>query len=143
MLSSFGDSVIVTYAKGNVKFMKKFAKTLTGWNESAAIGRRLTDIFQIINQSSRQRSEDPVAKVLESGAIETLYNHTVFVAREGKEYPINNSAAPIRGADGEISGVVLVFRDVSEARTAEARCVRANDNCACQRRRSVLPCSGL
>ena len=119
-LSSIGDAVIVTDAKGNVSFMNKVAKTLTGWEGSAAAGQRLTDIFQIINQSTRQRSEDPVAKVLASGAIESLSNHTVLVARDGKEYPIDDSAAPIRGADGEILGVVLVFRDVSEARAADA-----------------------
>lgn len=118
-LSSIGDAVIVTDAKGNVSCMNNVAKTLTG-EGSAAAGQRLTDIFKTINQSTRQRSEDPVAKVLASGAIEKLSNHTVLVARDGKEYPIDDSAAPIRGADGEILGVVLVFRDVSEVRAADA-----------------------
>ena len=119
-LSSIGDAVIVTDAGGHISFMNDVAQTLTGWARSDAAGRRLPDIFQIVNEATRRPADDPVAKVLASGAVAGLANHTLLISRDGKDYPIDDSAAPIRGSDGKILGVVLVFRDIRERKATEA-----------------------
>jgi PAS domain S-box-containing protein len=119
-LSSIGDAVIVTNPDGRVSFMNDVAQRLTGWSSTEANGHPLVDVFNIVNEETRQGAADPVAKVLESGNIAGLANHTLLIARDGKEYPIDDSAAPIRGVDGKILGVVLVFRDISERQGAEA-----------------------
>ena len=119
-LSSIGDAVIVTDANGKVSFINNVAQTLTGWLPGDAAGQPLVKIFNIVNEETRRRVADPVAKVIESGAITGLANHTLLIARDGKEHPIDDSAAPIRGVDGKILGVVLVFRDITERKGAEA-----------------------
>ncbi|MFW5882452.1 MAG: PAS domain S-box protein [Planctomycetota bacterium] len=114
-LESIGDAVIATDAAGRVSMMNAVAEQLTGWPQSEAAGRPLTEVFHIINAETRQRCEDPVAKVLATGRIVGLANHTALIARDGSERQIADSAAPIR-PDGStmIQGVVLVFRDVTE-----------------------------
>src|SRR5206468_2477060 len=91
----------------------------TGWPESEAIGRPLSEVFRIVHEVTRQTVEDPVARVLREGTVVGLANHTLLIARDGTERPIDDSAAPIRARSGRISGVVLVFRDVAERRRAE------------------------
>ena len=118
-LSSIGDAVISTDRLGQVSFMNRVAEELTGWPEKGAAGKPLREIFQIINEQSRREVENPVEKVLESGAIVGLGNHTILISKEGIERPIDDSAAPIHSLDGTVAGVVLVFRDISERRAAE------------------------
>ena len=101
-LSSIGDAVIVTDADGKVSFINNVAQTLTGWLPGDAAGQPLVKIFNIVNEETRRRVADPVAKVIESGAITGLANHTLLIARDGKEHPIDDSAAPIRGVDEKI-----------------------------------------
>ncbi|BBL59037.1 EAL domain-containing protein [Methylomonas koyamae] len=113
-LFSIGDGVIATDAQGRVSFMNDVAQTLTGWHLADAAGLPLERVFHIVNAYSRQPTEAPVAKVLATGCIMGLANHTVLIAKGGAEYQIADSAAPIRRQDGEICGVVLVFRDVTE-----------------------------
>ena len=121
-LTSIGDAVIVTDVNGAVTFMNPVAVSLTGWEPSAAAGQPLEHVFKIVNEETRQPVESPVAKVLRDGVVVGLANHTVLLAKDGREVPIDDSGAPIRGEDGGIAGVVLVFRDVTEARRAvEAR----------------------
>jgi PAS domain S-box-containing protein len=118
-LTSIGDAVIVTDALGRVLFMNPVAETLTGWPQAEAAGRPLAATFRIINELTRQPAKDPVAEVFARGVVVGLANHTLLIARDGTERPIDDSAAPIRAADGGLAGAVLVFRDVSARRRAE------------------------
>jgi PAS domain S-box-containing protein len=119
-LSSIGDAVIVTDAMGKVTFMNPVAQSLTGWTDEEANSHPLEEVFSIIHEWSRIRLESPVSQVLETGEVVELANHTVLVAKNGNEIPLADSAAPIRDAQGNIFGVVLVFRDISEHKRAEA-----------------------
>jgi PAS domain S-box-containing protein len=119
ILESIGDAVITTDAEGRVTLLNPVAATLTGWTPAEAAGRPLEEVFHILNEWSRQPVENPVKKVLSEGRIVGLANHTVLLARDGPERPIDDSAAPIRDAEGAIQGVVLIFRDMTERRHAE------------------------
>jgi PAS domain S-box-containing protein len=118
-LASIGDAVLVTDANGRVTFLNSVAEELTGWTAAEANGRPLTEIFPIVNERTRAPVEDPVRKVLQTGAMVGLANHTVLLARHGREVPVSDSAAPIRLPDGTLFGVVLVFRDVTDERRAD------------------------
>lgn len=118
-LGSIGDAVIATDGKGHVVFLNRVAEDLTGWTQSAAKSQHLDQIFVIHNEDTNELVESPVAKVLREGTVVGLANHTRLTARDGQSCSIDDSAAPIRGHSGEIQGVVLVFRDVSESRAAE------------------------
>src|SRR5581483_3651003 len=112
-LTSIGDGVVTTDAQGRVTFLNPVAEALTGWTSEDAAGQSLETIFPIINEKTRETVENPVAKVLATGHTVGLANHTVLVAKDRTERPIDDSAAPIRCSDGQITGVVLVFRDVT------------------------------
>lgn len=118
-LSSIGDAVIATDAQGRITFMNPIAHALTGWSQADAGGRPLDEVFRIINEITRETVESPVAKVIREGTVVGLGNHTLLVARDGREIPIDDSGAPIRDEQGAIGGVILVFRDVTERRQAE------------------------
>ncbi len=118
-LSSIGDAVIATDREGKIGFMNAVAEELTGWTLADARSLSLPGVFKIVNEFTRQTVENPVVKVLQTGGIVGLANHTILIARDGTERPIDDSGAPIRNSRGEIDGVVLVFRDVSERRAAE------------------------
>jgi PAS domain S-box-containing protein len=121
-LTSIGDAVIVTDRTGAVSFMNPVAVALTGWQPQEAAGQPLERVFHIVNEETRLPVENPVSKVLREGMVVGLANHTVLLSKDGREIPIDDSGAPIRGEDRDIAGVVLVFRDVTEARRAvEAR----------------------
>jgi len=115
-LDSIGDAVITTDADGRVVYLNPVASDLTGWSNSDASGRPLAEVFAIINEDTRQPVESPVVRVLWDGEIVGLANHTTLIRRDGQEFAIDDSAAPIRDRAGRIIGVVLVFHDVSEAR---------------------------
>lgn len=118
-LTCIGDAVITTDASGRVTRLNPIAQALTGWEEDEAAGRRLADVFVIVNEQTRQPVSSPVERVLREGVIVGLANHTVLLSRDGREIPIDDSAAPIRGDDGAMTGVIMVFRDISERRRAE------------------------
>lgn len=113
-LNSIGDAVIATDTAGLVTRLNPVAEHLTGWQQEQAAGKPLDHVFQIINAETRLPADNPVWKVLETGRIVGLANHTVLIARGGEERQIADSGAPIRDADGNITGVVLVFRDVTQ-----------------------------
>jgi PAS domain S-box-containing protein len=117
-LASIGDGVIVTDTAGRVTFLNPVAQALTGWGPAEAAGQPLETVFRIVNEETRRTVESPVARALREGMVVGLANHTLLIARDGTERPIDDSAAPIRGEDGAVAGVVLVFRDVTEARAA-------------------------
>ncbi len=124
-LASIGDCVITTDPEGRITFLNRVAEAVTGWTSPEGVGRPLEEIFRIINEKTRQTVPDPVRKVIETGRIVGLANHTLLVRRNGTEVPIDDSAAPIRDFQGNIAGVVLVFRDVSYERQSQAALLRA------------------
>jgi PAS domain S-box-containing protein len=113
------DAVITTDTQSQVTYLNPVAESLTGWGRSEAHGQTLETVFPILHEQTRTPVENPVIKVIREGAIVGLGNHTVLVARDGTERPIDDSAAPIRGDDGRTIGVVLIFRDVTEQRQAQ------------------------
>ena len=117
-LTSIGDGVLTTDTLGRVTFLNGVAQSLTGWAQDEAAGQPLEEVFRIINEHTHQPIENPVKKVLAEGNIVGLANNTVLIAKDGTERVIDDSAAPIRNAQGEVAGVVLVFRDISERRRA-------------------------
>ena len=119
-VASIGDAVIATDTGKRITLMNQVATALTGWTETDAIGRPIGDVFRIVNESTRQTAENPIDRALKEGASQRLANHTLLVGRDGTEWPIDDSASPIRGADGKVRGAVLVFRDVSERRARDA-----------------------
>jgi PAS domain S-box-containing protein len=120
-LSSIGDGLIATDDGGRITLLNPIAEKLTGWPRSEAVGMPLNQVFHIINEYTWQPCENPVSKVLQTGRIVALANHTTLIARNGTARNIADSAAPIRNAEGTIIGVVLVFRDVTdEKRTHNA-----------------------
>jgi PAS domain S-box-containing protein len=113
-LHSIGDAVIATDVQGDIVLMNKVAEDLTGWPLSEATGKPLSDIFNVVNEITREHLENPVEKVLSSGNIVELANHTLLISRDGEERVIADSGAPIKGGNDKIIGVVLVFRDITE-----------------------------
>jgi PAS domain S-box-containing protein len=119
-LASIGDAVIATDAQGRVTFANRIALSMLRRLEADVTGKPLEEVFHIVNEFTRTPVESPVARVLRDGSIVGLANHTVLIAADGTEAPIDDSAAPIRSGDGAMQGTVLVFRDIAERRRAEA-----------------------
>jgi PAS domain S-box-containing protein len=113
-LTSIGDGVITTDTRGRVVLINHVAEALTGWTQQDARGQDLADVFHIVNEYTRKPCINPVQRVLETGEIIELSNHTMLIGRDGCERIIADSGAPILDSAGEIIGVVLVFRDVTE-----------------------------
>ncbi|BCX88908.1 hypothetical protein MIN45_P1278 [Methylomarinovum tepidoasis] len=111
---SIGDAVIVTDAAGRVERMNAVAEQLTGWPPAEAEGKPMTEVFHIVSARTGEPVPNPVAEVLREGKVIGLANDTTLISRDGRRYQIADSAAPIRDESGAVSGVVLVFHDVSE-----------------------------
>ena len=118
-ISSIGDAVITTDALGRVSSMNPVAERLTGWTIDEARGEPIERVFRIVNEDSRDTVRNPLPQAIGEGVVVGLANHTVLIGRDGTETPIDDSAAPIRQADGSIVGGVLVFRDISQRRAAD------------------------
>jgi PAS domain S-box-containing protein len=111
-LRSIGDAVIATDVSGTIVFMNPVAAELVGVPEDQARGKKLEEVFEAVDESTRKRIEGPVPRVLREGQAVGLTNHTIVISRGGTETPIDCSGAPIRDRSGQVSGVVLVFRNV-------------------------------
>jgi PAS domain S-box-containing protein len=118
-LSSIGDGVIATDAAGRVTFLNGIAQTLTGWSEQEAAGVELTKVFRIVNEETRAEVDNPAMRALRDGKIVGLANHTILLTKGGGEWPIDDSAAPIKNQNGEVQGAILVFREIKERKRAE------------------------
>ena len=118
-LRSIGDAVITTDTEGRVTTLNAVAESLTGWTQSEALGQPLDRVFRILNEETRQPVENPATRALREGVVVGLANHTVLIHKDGREQPIDDSAAPIRDERGHVSGCVLIFRDVAAQRRME------------------------
>lgn len=120
-LYSIGDGVIATDVGGRVTFMNPVAEQLTGWTTAEALGQNIADIFRIVNETSREIVALPTVEALQKGIITGLANHTLLLAKDGREIPIDDSGAPIKNNDGAVIGSVLVFRDITDRKKIEQR----------------------
>ena len=118
-IQSLGDAVIATDEHGRVTQLNPVAEALTGWEQGEAVGRAVTEVLVIVNEETRRPAENPVERVLREGTVTGLANHTLLISRTGRVIPIDDSASPVRIADGSIVGTVMVFRDVTERRQIE------------------------
>ena len=105
---------------GKVTFMNAVAEELTGWSLVEAASKPVSEVFNIINEDTRKKVDNPVARVLREGMVVGLANHTLLVTKDGREIPVDDSGAPIKDEEGAITGVVLVFRDITERRRIDA-----------------------
>jgi len=126
-LTSIGDAVIATDAAGRITLINPVAQNLTGWSEQKALGTPITEVFQVVNETTRAAVENPVEKAIAQGVVTGLANHTILISRNGQETPIDDSGAPIRGPEGDIQGGVLVFRDISARRETERQLKESNE----------------
>jgi PAS domain S-box-containing protein len=126
-LTSIGDAVIATDGAGCISFVNPVAESLTGWKVEDAMGRPVTDVFRIVNEQTDQPLEAPVARVLREGRTVALANHAALVTKNGSTVPVEDSAAPILDAAGQVIGAVLVFHDVTDKRRAEEE-LRTNEH---------------
>lgn len=115
-LESIGDGVITTDMDSKVTYLNPIAERMTGWSLAEAKGRPILEVFRILNESTRKLAANPVDVVLAHGMVCGIANHTIVISKTGKEFAIEDSAAPIINVDGNTIGVVLVFHDVSEAK---------------------------
>jgi PAS domain S-box-containing protein len=118
-LASIGDAVITTDTQGRITFLNPAAERITGWSVAEALNLPLERVFVIVNENTGDALENPVEKVLRTGSIVKLANHAALIGRDGARIAIEDSAAPIRDLKGDVSGVVMVFHDVSSRRRAE------------------------
>ncbi len=126
-LKSIGDAVITTDSEGLVTFMNPVAETLTCWKQEEVLGNDLTQIFQTINEKTREVVENPATLALRQGVTVGLENHTLLITKNGTEIPIDDSAAPIKNDAGNILGAVLIFHDITEQQQVKAFLERTNE----------------
>lgn len=116
-LDSIGDAVITTDSKGQVNYLNPIAESMTGWTNRTAHGRPISEVFNVINETTRESATNPVDRVLANGLVTGLANQTVLVRRDGQEFSIEDSAAPILNRQNRLIGVVMVFHDVTQSRS--------------------------
>ncbi|MGE4272335.1 MAG: HD domain-containing phosphohydrolase [Desulfitobacterium sp.] len=115
-LLSIGEGVIATDVCGNILVMNNIAEKLTAWNREEALGKSLGEVFQVIHEITREKCSNPVQKVLETAGIFKMSGYTLLLSKANTETPIEVSAAPIRSSTGKATGIVIVFRDITEKR---------------------------
>ncbi|HKO19071.1 MAG TPA: ATP-binding protein [Acidobacteriaceae bacterium] len=128
-LASIGDGVITCDTEGRIQMMNPVAQELTGWLESDAYGKPLAEVFRIVNETTREPLENPLERVKQLNRVVGLANHTLLLRKDGSEIAIDDSGAPIRKQDGQLLGIVLVFRDITIERRTRAA-LMANEKLA-------------
>ncbi|HRX78434.1 MAG TPA: DUF4118 domain-containing protein, partial [Pirellulaceae bacterium] len=118
-LAGIADAVIVTDEQGRISYLNRVAERLTGWVDGEARNESFEIVFRIVNEQTRQPSKNPVTRALRERRVVGLEDHTILIAKDGTEHAIDQSAAPICEHDGQVVGVVVVFRDVSQQRSVE------------------------
>ena len=126
-VNSIGDAVIATDANLKVSLINPVAQKVTGWTEAEALGAGISQVFHIVNETTRLPVDNPLEKAITTGAIIGLANHTILIAKDGREVPIDDSGSPIRDQNGVIDGAILVFRDVSARREMERQLSASNN----------------
>lgn len=114
-LSSIGDAVITTNTQGYITYLNPVAEYLTGWSDKEAQGLHLFEVFHIVNEFTKEIVENPIIEPLEQVRIITLASNTLLISRDGTEFPVSDSAAPIQDREGYVIGAVIVFRDITES----------------------------
>jgi PAS domain S-box-containing protein len=127
-LASIGDAVIATDTSGKIMFMNIEAEELTGWTLSEVLQKPVKTSFNIVNEQTRLEVENPIERVLREGMVIGLANHTVLIRKDGVEVPIDDSGAPIKDKEGKTTGVVLIFRDITERKEAEEKLEEYRNN---------------
>jgi len=127
VLKSIGDAVIASDAFETVTFMNPVAEVLTGWKHSDAFGKNVTEVFNIMHESTRTLLESPVTQALQAGVVVGLPEQTMLIARNAVEIPIDYNVAPIKDDLGNIKGVVLVFQDITERKRAQSELRRVHN----------------
>ena len=118
-IASIGDAVAASDERGRITQLNPVAERLTGWREAEALGRMFAEVLVLVNEETRTAVPNPVERVLREGVVVGLANHTLLIARDGRELPIDDSAAPVRDEAGHLLGAVMVFRDITERRQVE------------------------
>lgn len=126
-LYSIGDGVISTDTEGKILVMNRVAEKLTGWSEQEARGRPIEEVFQVVDEFTREKPENPVAAVISGKKIISLGRQMILISRDGREYPIADSGAPITDVEGNLLGVILVFRDQTAERQIQKQILTARD----------------
>ncbi len=126
-LNSMGDAVIATDARACVTLLNPVAEQLTGWTLAQASGLKVDEIFHIVNKDTRLPALVPVMDALTHGTIQGLANHTVLISRDGREFDIADSCAPIRDGANQVIGTILVFRDVTQEYAVQQSLNQQND----------------
>lgn len=124
IIKSIGDAVVVTDNNGCIEFMNPVAEALTGWNQEEALGKNLVEILCLINKDTGEATENSAASLMREGAVLSLPSSYTLIAKDGTERPIEDSAAPLRDDQGNITGIVLTFQDITERKQVEERPLR-------------------
>ncbi len=118
-IASIGDAVAASDERGRITQLNPVGEKLTGWREAEALGRTFDEVLVLVNEETRKPVPNPVERVLREGVVVGLANHTLLIARDGREVPINDHAALVRDEAGQLLGAVMVFRDITERRQIE------------------------
>ncbi|MBD2411804.1 REC domain-containing diguanylate cyclase [Nostoc calcicola FACHB-389] len=124
IINSMGRAVIVTYANGCIQMMNPIAEIITGWKQSEAFGKDLVEVVSLVDKEVGEAIENLVTDVIEAGEVLNLPENCTLITKDGKEIPIGDNVAPIRDRDGNITGAVLVFQDITKRKETEAQLIR-------------------
>lgn len=123
IINSMGYAVIVTYANGCIQMMNPIAEIITGWKQSEAFGKDLVEVINLVDKDIGETIENLAKYVIEAGELVNLPENCILITKDGEEIAIEDSVAPIRDQNGNISGAVLVFQDITKRKQIEAQLI--------------------